>query len=65
MAMATLVMEADRSGDVPIEIVPTAKLWAWLSLELWHLPDALHNIQLLNGLVSRLPLSDDSKERVQ
>ncbi len=65
MAMATLGVQADRDGDIPIEFVPTAKLWAWLSLELWHLPDTLHNIQLMNGLLSGLPLSDESKERLK
>lgn len=64
MALATLVVEADRTGDVPIEIVPAAKMLVWLSLELWHLPDALHSIQLLNGVASSQPLSDDSKVRV-
>jgi hypothetical protein len=65
VAMATLGVRADRQGDVPIEFVPTAKLWAWLSLELWHLPDALHSIQLMNSLLDGLPLSDDSKERLR
>lgn len=65
MAMATLGVQADRDGAIPIEFVPTAKLWAWLSLELWHLPDALHSIQLMNGLLSGLPLSEDSTERLK
>lgn len=65
LAMATAITEADRNGEVPIEIVATTKLWTWLSLELWHLPDALHGIQLLNGLLSGLPLAEESKEHVQ
>ncbi|MGD9816387.1 MAG: hypothetical protein AB7F85_11075, partial [Hyphomonadaceae bacterium] len=65
LAMSTAVIEADRNGEVPIEMIATTKLWTWLSLELWHLPDALHGIQLLNGLGSSLPLADESKERVQ
>lgn len=65
LAMATAIIEADRNGEVPIETVATTKLWTWLSLELWHLPDALHGVQLLNGLLSSLPLADESKERVR
>lgn len=65
LAMATAIIEADRNGEVPIETVATTKLWTWLSLELWHLPDTLHGIQLLNGLLSSLPLADESKERVR
>lgn len=65
LAMATAIIEADRNGEVPIETVAATKLWTWLSLELWHLPDTLHGIQLLNALLSSLPLADESKERVR
>ncbi len=65
IAMATLFIEAERGSDMPVKAVPTTKLWAWISLELGHLPDALDNILLLNGMLAGLPLDDDSKEQVK
>jgi hypothetical protein len=65
MATATMFIEAERINDVPVGVVPTVKLWSWVSIELWHLPDALHNIQLLNGFLAGLPLDDESRERVK
>lgn len=64
MAMTTMFIEGDRTNEIPVKVVPAMKMWAWISLELWHLPDFLHNIQLLNGFLAGLPLDDASKERV-
>ncbi|MEH6411051.1 MAG: hypothetical protein V7741_11030 [Hyphomonas sp.] len=63
-AMTTLFIEGDRANQIPVRVVPSMKLWAWLSLELWHLPDGLHNIQLLRGMLAALPLDEQSKEKV-
>ncbi|MEO1964599.1 tetratricopeptide repeat protein [Hyphomonas sp.] len=65
MATATMFIEGERTNHIPVALVPTMKLWAWISLELGHLPDFLHNIQLLNGFLAGLPLDDESKSRVQ
>ena len=65
MAMTTLTIEAEIGSDIPVKAVPTTMLWTWISLELGHLPDALQNIQLLNGMLAGLPLDDDSKKRMR
>lgn len=61
---ATLVMEGEENSQVPISFVPTMKIWAWIALELRHIPDFLFAIQLLNGAIASLPLSDERKEKV-
>ena len=40
------------------------KILAWISLELGHLPDALYAIQTLIASAAKLPLSDESKEKL-
>ena len=61
---ASLVMEGEEDSELPVSFVPTMKIWAWIALELHHLPDFLFAIQLLNGALGALPLTDDSKEKV-
>ena len=41
------------------------KVWAWIALELRHVPDFLEGVELLNGSLQALPLDDKSKRRVQ
>ncbi len=64
VTMATLFTAMERENDIPIEAIRTSMLWAWISLELGHLPDVLNNIQLLNGLLVNTSLSDNSKDRM-
>jgi hypothetical protein len=61
---ASLVIEGEEDSELPVSFVPTMKIWAWIALELHHLPDFLIAIQLLNGALATLPLTDDSKEKV-
>ncbi|WP_269621423.1 hypothetical protein [Zhongshania sp. BJYM1] len=61
---ASLVMEGEEDSELPISFVPTMKIWAWIALELSHIPDFLFAIHLLNGALATLPLADDSKEKV-
>lgn len=61
---ASLVMEGEEDSELPVSFVPTMKIWAWIALELRHIPDFLFSIQLLNGALATLPLADDSKEKV-
>ncbi len=61
---ATLVMEGEENSQMPISFVPTMKIWAWIALKLLHIPDFLFAIQLLNGALVALPLSDETKEKV-
>jgi len=61
---ASLVVESDEENHLPISFVPTMKIWAWIALELRHIPDFLFAIQLLKGALATLPLTDDSKAKV-
>ncbi len=60
---ASLVMDGEEESQLPVSFVPTMKTWAWLALELLHLPDVLFAIQLLNGALTTLPLTEDSKAK--
>ena len=60
-AMASISIESEDESELRVEIVPTVELWAWITLELRHLPDFLEAIQLLNGMLKALPLADESK----
>jgi hypothetical protein len=61
---ASLVIESEEESCLPVSFVPTMKIWAWIALELRHIPDFLFAIQLLNGALATLPLDDDSKAKV-
>ncbi len=62
---ASLVVQGEEENELPISFVPTMKIWAWLALELRHLPDFLFAIQMLNGAAAMLPLTEESKAKVQ
>jgi hypothetical protein len=61
---ASLVIEGEDESQLPVSFVPTMKIWAWIALELQHLPDFLFAIQLLNGASATLPLTEESKTKV-
>ncbi|MCK5096824.1 MAG: hypothetical protein KAR45_01910 [Desulfobacteraceae bacterium] len=61
---ASLVMAGEEDSELPVSFIPTMKIWAWIALELQHIPDFLYAIQLLNGALATLPLSDESKDKV-
>lgn len=60
-AMASISIQSEDESELRVEIVGTVQLWAWITLELRHLPDFLEAIQLLNGMLTTLPLADESK----
>lgn len=64
LLVASLVIEGEDNSQLPVSFVPTMKIWAWIALELRHLPDFLFAIQLLNGALATLPLAEDSKAKV-
>lgn len=64
-ALASIIIEGEEDGELPVSIVPTTKLWAWNSLQLCHLPDLLSALQLMNGFVAAFPLSADSRDKVK
>jgi len=61
---ASLVMEGEEDSELPVSFIPTMKTWTWIALELQHIPDFLYALQLLNGALATLPLSDESKAKV-
>jgi hypothetical protein len=61
---ASLIIEGEEESQIPARFVPTMKIFAWIALELHHIPDFLLAIQLLNGALATLPLTDDSKEKI-
>jgi hypothetical protein len=65
MAAAAIIVEGEEDSYVPAIFVPTMKVWAWIALELRHVPDFLLAMQLLNGALAGLPLTDESKELVR
>src|SRR5262249_49107263 len=65
MAAGSIVTEGEQDSIVPVSFVPTMKIWAWTAIELRHVPDFLLAVQLLNGALATLPLTEDSKERLR
>ncbi|MEF3365961.1 hypothetical protein V3H18_05370 [Methylocystis sp. 9N] len=64
LAVASIYVDAEEVSDLPVDIVPTFKVWAWIALQLSHLPDFLFAIQMLKGFLATLPLDEESKEKV-
>ena len=65
MALATVVIEGEEDNRIPVIFIPTFKLWAWLALSLRHIPDFLNAVQLLNGSLRAMPLTEETRERVE
>lgn len=63
-AMASIFIEAEEDNDLPVSIVATVMMLAWIAVELRHLPDSLEAIRLVQGCAAGLPLDDASKELV-
>lgn len=63
-AAASIFIEGENDNYVEASIIPMVKHWAWIALELSHLPDFLSTIQLTNGFLAGLPLDEASKTRV-
>jgi hypothetical protein len=64
-AATTLAIEGEENSLPPAAIVPVLKTWAWVALQMHHLPDMLQAIQILNGAFVALPLTEDSKAKVR
>ncbi len=62
--IASILHEGEEKSEIPSNVVPLASVWAWISLELGHIPDLLFSIQLLNRFVSSLPQTDEFKSKV-
>jgi hypothetical protein len=64
MAAATIAIEGEEDSIIPVNIVPTTKVWAWIALSLRHLPDLILTFELLTNMLGALPLTEDSKTEV-
>ncbi len=58
-------IEGEEDSQLPVGIIPTLKMWAWIALQMQHLPEMLQAVQLLNGALACMPLTDDSKKKVR
>jgi hypothetical protein len=65
MAAASIIIEGEEDSTIPVTFVPTMKVWCWIALGLRYIPDFLFGIQMLNGALATLPLTEESKEIVQ
>lgn len=63
-AVAWTISEVEEEGDVPMDALPVVKLWAWLAVELRHIPDLLAAMQLIMSLERAMPLTEDGKARL-
>ena len=64
-AAASIAIEGEADSQIDVAIVPTIQLMAWTMLQLRHLPDFLEAIQLLNGCLKVLPLTEESRELLE
>ena len=64
-AIASITIKSDEEGQIRIEMLPTVKVWAWIALEMRHLPDFLEAVQLFNGISRSLPLTEETQTRVK
>ncbi|MGH1439758.1 MAG: hypothetical protein ACRBBR_06580 [Cellvibrionaceae bacterium] len=63
--ITALTIEGEENNEISPVIMPVMKLWAWISLELGHLPDFLMARQLLGHFALTIPLSDESKTNIE
>jgi hypothetical protein len=63
-ALNYIVIKGEEDNEIPVSIIPAMKIWAWIALELQHIPDFFHAIQLMNGALATLPLTEESKAKV-
>lgn len=56
-----IIIEGEEESDIPVAFIPIMKLWAWLAIELSHIPDFVFAIQMLNGALATIPLTEESR----
>lgn len=61
---ASLVVEGEKASELHLSLIPTMKMWAWIALELQHIPDFLNAIQIMNGAIAALVLTEESKAKI-
>ncbi|HCK83428.1 MAG TPA: hypothetical protein DHW63_02575 [Hyphomonadaceae bacterium] len=63
VALASIVIDSEQH-ELRYDIIPTLDVFAWIAIELRHVPDIIDAVQLLNGIRQGQPLPDDMPERV-
>ncbi|NVK17764.1 MAG: hypothetical protein HWE30_03625 [Methylocystaceae bacterium] len=61
-ALMHIFADAGESNEFRPQVMPAIKLWAWISLELGHIPDTLAALEMFRIFSNTLPLDDESKE---
>lgn len=61
---AAISIVAEKESDLPASIIPALKLWAWIAIELQHIPDLVSSCHLMAILSEALPLTEDSQSKV-
>lgn len=64
IALGRIASDAEEEGHIPTDALPVVELWAWLAVELRHIPDLLATMQVLLALSNTLPLVDDGRARL-
>ena len=64
MAAAMIFIQSEEEGELNPRVIWVVELWAWLSLQLRHIPDLLCAMDLLDVVASRLPLTENSSDQL-
>lgn len=62
-AAAGMAAEGEEDADLPAGFVPTAKLWAWIALQLRLVPELILAVRLVRMGLATIPLDEASKQR--
>jgi hypothetical protein len=63
VALASILMESEEH-EIRYDIIPTLDVFAWIAIELRHLPDFIDGVQLLNGIRHGQVLPGDMASRI-
>ena len=59
---SSIAIESEQDSQLNSAIISVMEIFAWITLELRHLPDFLSALHILHGCLSSLPLTDESKQ---
>ena len=63
-AASMIVVESETSHTCDVSIIFDINLWAWLSLELHHIPDLLCASELLISFIDTMPLEKEAQKQL-
>ena len=64
MAAARIAIEIEEESELKIGIIPFLHLWAWLSLQLRHVPDLVSALKMFSGFAAVLLNRSDQAEKL-